>query len=199
MKATPDGHRSRNRRQIASIRQALALGLIGACGSVHAAYSCADLATVTTVDSIVTASTSVAAGAVISGSVVPVAMCRVQGTARPSSDSEIKWEVWLPNTAAEWTGRMKVNGTGGYAGATPYPRLAQDIGDGFVTAGSNMGHDGGESASWTLGHPEKVKDWGLRAHYFGGHSGEDAQPRPTSARRCSTRTSRAARTAVARR
>jgi hypothetical protein len=55
MKATPGGHRSRNRRQIASISQALALGLIGACGSVHAAYSCADLATVTTVDSIVTA------------------------------------------------------------------------------------------------------------------------------------------------
>ena len=165
MKATPGGHRSRNRRQIASIRQAFALGLIGACGSVHAAYSCADLATVTTIDSIVTSSTPVPAGAIVSGIVVPVAMCRVQGTARPSSDSEIKWEVWLPNTAAEWTGRMKVNGTGGYAGATPYPRLAQDIGDGFVTAGSNMGHDGGEAASWTLGHPEKVKDWGLRAHY----------------------------------
>jgi feruloyl esterase len=61
---------------------------------------------------------------------------------------------------------MKVNGTGGYAGATPYARLAQDIGDGFITAGSNMGHDGGESATWTLGHPEKVKDWGLRAHYY---------------------------------
>ena len=60
---------------------------------------------------------------------------------------------------------MKVNGTGGYAGAMPYARLAQDIGDGFVTAGSNMGHDGGESASWTLNRPEKVKDWGLRAHY----------------------------------
>ena len=56
----------------------------------------------------------------------------------------------IHHTAAAWTGRMKVNGTGGYAGATPYPRLAPDIGDGFVTAGSNMGHDGGESASWTL-------------------------------------------------
>jgi feruloyl esterase len=29
-----------------------------------------------------------------------------------------------------------------------------------------MGHDGGESATWTLNHPEKVKDWGLRAHYY---------------------------------
>src|SRR5207253_2933486 len=47
-------------------------------------------------------------------------------------------------------------------------RLDRDIGDAFVTAGSNMGHDGGESAAWTLGHPEKVKDWGLRAHYSVG-------------------------------
>jgi feruloyl esterase len=147
------------------IGPALALGLTGLCGSVHAAYSCVDLATVTTPDSTVTSAALVAAGATVGGSVVPVPMCRVQGVARPSSDSEIKWEVWLPDTAAAWTGRMKVNGTGGYAGATPYPRLAQDIGDGFVTAGSNMGHDGGESANWTLGHPEKVKDWGLRAHY----------------------------------
>ncbi|HEY9238360.1 MAG TPA: tannase/feruloyl esterase family alpha/beta hydrolase, partial [Burkholderiaceae bacterium] len=122
-------------------------------------------ATVTTGDSTVTSATAVAAGANVGGSVVPAAMCRVQGIARPSSDSEIKWEVWLPQTAADWKGRMKVNGTGGYAGSTPYPRLAQDIGDGFVTAGSNMGHDGGESATWTLNRPEKVKDWGLRAHY----------------------------------
>ena len=34
-----------------------------------------------------------------------------------------------------------------------------------MTAGSNMGHDGGESPNWTVGHPEKVKDWGLRAHH----------------------------------
>ena len=95
-----------------------------------------------------------------------VPFCRVQGTARPAADSEIKFEVWLPPTLAAWAGRMKVNGTGGYAGATPYARLAQDVGDGFVSAGSNMGHDGGEAAAWTLGHPEKVKDWGLRAHYY---------------------------------
>ena len=85
--------------------------------------------------------------------------------ARPSSDSEIKFEVWLPPATDNWTGRLKVNGTGGFSGGIPYPRLAQDIRDGFVTAGSNMGHDGGESPNWTVGHPEKVKDWGLRAHY----------------------------------
>jgi feruloyl esterase len=159
------GGRSARSRRIAGIQTALAIGLASSFAAAHAAYDCAGLAGVTTADSTVTSAAVVDAGTVISGNVVPVAMCRVQGVARPSSDSEIKWEVWLPDTAAAWTKRLKVNGTGGYAGATPYARLAQDIGDGFVTAGSNMGHDGGESAAWTLGRPEKVKDWGLRAHY----------------------------------
>jgi feruloyl esterase len=157
-----DGPRGATTTRLAG---ALALGLSALGGAAQAAPDCAGLAALSPSDSTVSAASIVAAGATVGGSVVPVAMCRVQGIARPSFDSEIKWEVWLPATAAEWTGRMKVNGTGGYAGAVPYSRLAQDIGDGFVTAGSNMGHDGGESAAWTLGRPEKVKDWGLRAHY----------------------------------
>ena len=147
------------------MKHVLMLTLVAVCGSAHAVTDCAGLAAVTTADSSVSSAAAVAAGTVISGVTAPAPFCRVQGVARPSSDSEIKWEVWLPLGSADWTDRMKVNGTGGYAGATPYTRLAQDIGDGFVSAGSNMGHDGGESASWTLGHPEKVKDWGLRAHY----------------------------------
>src|SRR6266480_2176500 len=149
-----------------SIGVALALGLTAVSGAAQAAMSCDSLTTVTPEASTIASAAIVTPPATIGGAAVSVPFCRVQGTARPSFDSEIKFEVWLPPTAADWTGRMKVNGTGGYAGATPYARLAQDIGDGFVTAGSNMGHDGGEAASWTLGHPEKVKDWGLRAHYF---------------------------------
>src|SRR6185369_414986 len=146
-------------------RGAVWIGSLGICGIANAALTCSQLATVTSDAATMTAADLVAPPATIGGVAVTVPFCRVQGTARPSADSEIKFEVWLPPTIADWTGRMKVNGTGGYAGATPYARLAQDIGDGFVTAGSNMGHDGGESAAWTLGHPEKVKDWGLRAHY----------------------------------
>jgi feruloyl esterase len=148
-----------------SIGFALALGLTAASGAAQAALSCEQLASVTPEASTVT-SAAVTVPGTVGGVNVAVPFCRVQGTARPSNDSEIKFEVWLPPTAAAWTGRMKVNGTGGYAGAIPYARLAQDIGDGFVTAGSNMGHDGGEAASWTMNHPEKVKDWGLRAHYY---------------------------------
>ena len=147
-------------------RIALALGLTVASGSSLAAYTCDQLLSVTSDSAKMTAAAMVTPPATIGGAAVSVPFCRVQGTATPSSDSAIKFEVWLPATAAAWSGRFKQNGTGGYSGATPYARLAQDVGDGFVSAGSNMGHDGGENASWTLGHPEKVKDWGLRAHYY---------------------------------
>jgi feruloyl esterase len=140
-------------------------GALGMCGAAHA-VDCSSLISVTSDSSTMTAADSITPPVTIGGAAVTVPFCRVQGTARPTSDSEIKFEVWLPPTVGAWTGRMKVNGTGGYAGATPYARLAQDVGDGFVSAGSNMGHDGGESATWTLGHPEKVKDWGLRAHFY---------------------------------
>jgi feruloyl esterase len=148
-----------------ALRLAVGLALAAGGGAANAALTCAELAGVTSEASTMTAATAVAPGTVVGGQTVTVPMCRVQGTARPSSDSEIKFEVWLPQAGA-WNGRFKQNGTGGYAGATPYNRLNQDVADGMVTAGSNMGHDGGENPSWTLGHPEKVKDWGLRAHYY---------------------------------
>jgi pimeloyl-ACP methyl ester carboxylesterase len=147
------------------LRAGCAVVIAALTGTVQAAWDCASLTAVTTADASITAATPTSPPAVIGGATVTAEFCRVQGVARPSADSEIKFEVWLPMAAADWTRRMKVNGTGGYAGSIPYARLAQDVGDGIVSAGSNMGHDGGESASWTLNRPEKVKDWGLRAHY----------------------------------
>ena len=114
----------------------------------------------------ITSATSVAAAETIGTTKVTAPFCRVQGVARPATDSLINFEVWLPATASAWSGRLKTDGTGGYAGATPVARMAADLAAGFVVAGSDMGHAGGESADWTMGHPEKVKDWGYRAHYF---------------------------------
>ncbi len=128
--------------------------------------ACEDLTKVMPEASSIASATTVASATKIGNVDIDAKFCRVQGVARPSSDSEIKFEVWIPTAAKDWSGRFKLNGTGGYAGAIPYPRLVQDIGDGFVTAASNMGHDGGEGPDWTLNHPEKVKDWGLRAHYY---------------------------------
>ena len=139
--------------------------IAGAAESAQAASDCAALVAVKLEGISITSASSISGPSAIGGIRVGVPFCRVEGIARPSSDSEIRFEVWLPSSADKWTGRMKVDGTGGYAGGVPYALLAQDIGDGFVAAGSNMGHDGGESPAWTVNRPEKVKDWGLRAHY----------------------------------
>lgn len=153
------------RLEITAVAGAL---LLTACATDKTAQplACEDLIRVAPEASTIGSAALVTAATRIGGADVDAGFCRVQGVARPSSDSEIKFEVWLPATAQAWTGRFKLNGTGGFAGSIPYPRMAQDVGDGFVSAGSNMGHDGGEGPAWTLNHPEKVKDWGLRAHYF---------------------------------
>src|SRR5437016_10405209 len=95
------------------IALALALGLAGASGATQAALSCASLTSVTPEASTITSAGIVTPPATIGGAAVTVPFCRVEGVARPSFDSEFKFEVWLPPTAADWTGRMKVNGTGG--------------------------------------------------------------------------------------
>ena len=144
----------------------------GLSAAIHAqttplsATSCASLIDVKSDAIKFTAASVVTGEAHIGGSQTAGGFCRVEGIARPSADSEIKFEVWLPSDNRRWNGRQKTNGTGGYAGAIPYPKLAQDVDDGFVTTGSNMGHDGGESPAWTLNRPEKVKDWGLRSHFY---------------------------------
>ncbi len=143
---------------------AAVLACAAALAPAHADGDCTALQRLRTDDATVLAATPTPAGSLVDGQTLPAATCRVQGMARPSADSEIRFEVWLPAAPGAWTGRMKLNGTGGFAGHIPYGRLVQDVGDGFVSAGSNMGHDGGENAAWTRGHPEKVKDWGLRAH-----------------------------------
>ena len=46
------------------------------------------------------------------------AFCRVAATSRPSSDSEIRIEVWMP--LAAWNGKFQGVGNGGYAGTITY-------------------------------------------------------------------------------
>ncbi len=89
--------------------------------------------------------------------------CRVVAVGKPSKDSEIRFEVWLP--ASGWNGRFWASGNGGFAGAIPYDGLAQRVAEGYATAGTDTGHQGrnGVDAAWASGHPEKVIDFGYRA------------------------------------
>jgi feruloyl esterase len=88
------------------------------------------------------------------------AFCRVAATLTPSSDSDIKIEVWLPSSG--WNGKFQAVGNGGWAGTISYPALGQAIARGYASASTDTGHTG-NSAAFALGHPEKVVDIGYRA------------------------------------
>ena len=90
------------------------------------------------------------------------AFCRVTGVIRPTTDSVIRFEVWLPEN--DWNQRFLGVGNGGFAGTIGYQGLAGNLKRGFATAGSDAGHQGqAEDASWAYEHPEKIKDFGWRA------------------------------------
>lgn len=88
--------------------------------------------------------------------------CRVQGEARPTTDSQIGFEVWLP--ASGWNGRYYQLGNGGFAGNIHQPALAAELRRGNAVAATDTGHRASAfDASWALGHPEKIVDYGYRS------------------------------------
>jgi feruloyl esterase len=89
------------------------------------------------------------------------AYCSVTAHSHPTSDSDITIGVALP--AAGWNGKYAQLGNGGYAGTVP--DLRGGVAAGYVTAGTDDGHQdtNGLDATWALGHPEKVIDFGYRA------------------------------------
>jgi feruloyl esterase len=89
------------------------------------------------------------------------ARCVVSAVARPTSDSEIMFQVWLP--ASGWNGKYEQVGNGGWAGTIPTSAMIEPLGRGYATAGTDDGHVGGSGANWAIGHPEKLIDFGYRA------------------------------------
>jgi hypothetical protein len=90
------------------------------------------------------------------------AFCRVTADAKPSADSDIKIEVWMPATG--WNGKFRGEGNGGFAGEIDYRSLGVAIAQGYASAATDTGHAaGGTDASWALGHPEKIVDFAYRA------------------------------------
>jgi len=99
------------------------------------------------------------------------AFCRVAATLKPSTDSDIKIEVWLPTS--NWNRKFEAVGNGGWRGSVSYTSLttgkqAASMVDalkrGYVTASTDTGHAGG-SASFAQGHPEKVIDFAYRSEH----------------------------------
>jgi feruloyl esterase len=88
------------------------------------------------------------------------AHCRVAAVLKPSADSHIEIEVWLP--AENWNGKFQAVGNGGWAGVISYPAMATALLEGYATASTDTGHKGG-NAQFALGHPEKLIDFAYRA------------------------------------
>src|SRR6185436_19306353 len=139
-----------------------------------AAASCESLATLSLPNTTITAVQLVAAGA-YTPPVQPgrgaaagrgnqfatlPAFCRVAASIKPSGDSDIRMELWMP--AAGWNGKFVVPGNGGFAGAIAPASLATNLRNGYAAATTDTGHEGG-SGAFMLDHPERLTDFADRA------------------------------------
>ncbi len=147
---------------------AIAVGAL-ACWSARAsAETCGTLAQLKLPDAKVETADAVAAGAFTPPKfprAVPTAFCRVTGVITPTRDSTIRFELWLPATG--WSGRYESVGNGGFAGGIRYDEMFGPLAGGSAVASTDDGHNGPAvgpgSATWALGHPEKIVDYGWRA------------------------------------
>src|SRR6185369_6530748 len=67
------------------------------------------------------------------------AFCRVAATMRPTSDSIIKVELWLP-PAGSWNGKFMAIGNGGQAGDIYYHKMGLPLTLGYAVASTDTGH-----------------------------------------------------------
>jgi tannase/feruloyl esterase len=89
------------------------------------------------------------------------AFCRVAAVSQPA----VNFEVWLP--LENWNGKFQGVGNGANAGSISYDAMATALRRGYAVASTDTGHAtaNARDASWALGHPELVVDFGYRAFH----------------------------------
>jgi len=90
------------------------------------------------------------------------AFCRVAATLKPTADSDIRIEVWMP--AAGWGGKFEAVGNGGWAGTISYPAMAEALARGYATTSTDTGHST-PGGSFALGHREVLVDYAYRSEH----------------------------------
>jgi serine/threonine protein kinase len=161
--ASPANTSSRSRIGSQSLNPQGWVAMRGA--STKPAVPCESLASLKLPDTTITLTQSVPGGAVTPPSGEPIQsvppFCRVQGEIKPTSDSDIQFEVWMPTLG--WNRKFRGVGNGGFAGVINFSDMAPAVRNGYATASTNTGHVGGQTDSnWALGHPEKLVDLGYR-------------------------------------
>jgi feruloyl esterase len=92
--------------------------------------------------------------------------CRVAGTIKPTKESNIVFEVWLP--LETWNGKFAGVGNGGWAGTISFGPLAAQLRRGYAAASTNTGHaavPGEDMAKFAYEYPEQLIDFAYRAHH----------------------------------
>jgi feruloyl esterase len=152
------------------------VALLGSPASTAA--TCESLSSLSVPDTTITTAQTVAAGALTLPTPLPVAgphggitfvaakdlpeFCRVSAVIKPSKDSEIRFEVWMP--ASNWNGKFAGLGNGAMGGSISYGSMAAALSRGYAASSTDTGHEGsGQDGSYALGHREKVIDFGYRA------------------------------------
>src|SRR5712692_6032634 len=153
---------------LVSVACALLLAAIVPDRAATAGGSCGGLSTLSLPNATITLAQAVDAGAFTppdgdntsrAARALP-AFCRVAATLKPTSDSNIKIEVWLPSSA--WNGKYEAVGNGAFSGTIAYPAMMAALARGYATSSTDTGHVG-NTASFAIGHPQKVIDFGWRA------------------------------------
>ena len=158
--------RQRNMNRIAP-PLAVAVAMIYA--GPAAADSCSDLMTTLVLpNTTITQAQTYTAGQVVTGTTTaPVGLCRVAGTVKPGPQSKVNFEVWIP-TDGSWNGKYQQVGNGGFAGAIPFPAIANATSRGYATAGTDDGTSGSppaipRGAAAFIGNMDVLLDYGYRA------------------------------------
>ncbi len=104
-----------------------------------------------------------AGGAPVAPEAIPQ-HCRVKLTLKPTPDSNIYSELWMPTD--NWNGKLLVVGNGGFAGSIQgYGDMQIALRLGYATAATDTGHNvnDGPNGMFALGHPERIVDFAYRA------------------------------------
>jgi len=149
-----------------------AAAFVATFADVSAQSSCESLLSFKASNTTITSAELVPAGAFSSppsgrsnaaqGFANPVAVCRVAATLKPSADSDIKVEVWMPSSG--WNGKFQAVGNGGWAGLIDYPAMSAAVGRGYAASATDTGHTG-DGGAFALGHPERFVDFAWRSEH----------------------------------
>ena len=90
------------------------------------------------------------------------AFCRVVARLKPTPDSDIGAEIWMP--VSGWNGKFLAMGSGGWGGSIAYDAMADALLRGYATAATDDGHSD-SGAGFVVGHPEKFIDFAYRAEH----------------------------------